>query len=307
MTDSTNPKDAIGRQKPGFDCIPPVALLHQGLAHANGGAKYGPMSWRETNVRASVYYNAMLRHLFAWWDVEDFAADSGIHHLGHMIASANILLDATAHRALVDDRPEPGTFAATVEAMTESRTPSVLTARASSADLRRAFAQAAESASGLTDEELEEMAPDFFTPPPHDEVEREIGEVAARILSCQDTDEAAGILRAYMLGELEFWTDEETEPEEHADTRDPRTFVDPTIDHEQLSVKVEKLISSAPHRNLALYNTWRAADDLGFHVSAYDQVQRTTLSLLIDNYMLSLGLSAREVRALVSEVVGGEQ
>lgn len=101
-----NPKTAIGISKAPLHFIPPVALVHLGLAMENGGAKYGLMNWRERTVSTSVYYDAIFRHLMAWWDGEDAAPDSGVHHLGHVMACCAIILDAAETTRLNDDRPD---------------------------------------------------------------------------------------------------------------------------------------------------------------------------------------------------------
>jgi hypothetical protein len=101
-----NPKTAIGVSKAPLHFIPPVALVHLGLAMENGGAKYGLMNWREFTVSSSVYYDAALRHLLAWWDGEDAAPDSKVHHLAHVMACCAIILDAAESTRLNDDRPD---------------------------------------------------------------------------------------------------------------------------------------------------------------------------------------------------------
>lgn len=108
---TTNPKDRLGLAKPGFTAIPPSALLFLGQAMQNGREKYGLMNWRDKEVLASVYVDAGLRHRLSWWDGEDEARDSLIHHLAHSMACDAILLDAIATGKLVDDRPARGTFA----------------------------------------------------------------------------------------------------------------------------------------------------------------------------------------------------
>ena len=115
----TNPKSVFGMAKPGISGIPPVALLHCGRGMEDGVNKYGLTNWREHSVSAAVYYNAAFRHLASWWDGEQNASDSGVHHLGHVMACCAILLDAEAGGCLIDDRPSiPGTFSAMVKAMT---------------------------------------------------------------------------------------------------------------------------------------------------------------------------------------------
>jgi hypothetical protein len=103
--EGVNPKDLLGMNKAPLDLVPPVATLHAAVAHFDGASKYGPYNWRNYPVKASIYIAAIKRHIDAYEDGEDFAGDSGAHHLGHAIAGCNILLDAIEHGQLVDDRP----------------------------------------------------------------------------------------------------------------------------------------------------------------------------------------------------------
>ena len=111
MTDlpDTNPKTIYGERKSPLGLIPLRALQAAAGAHALGAAKYGPWNWREHSVAASVYVNAILRHLKAWQEEEDDDPESGVSHLGHIMACCGILLDAQAQGKLVDDRPRKGT------------------------------------------------------------------------------------------------------------------------------------------------------------------------------------------------------
>ena len=117
----SNPKSVIGLSKPSFYAIPASALLHLGAAMADGERKYGLMNWRGNSVAASVYFDAKLRHTFAWWDArEELAPDSLVHHLGHDMACSAIILDAIATENLIDDRPAvPGAFARMVQEWTK--------------------------------------------------------------------------------------------------------------------------------------------------------------------------------------------
>ena len=58
--------------------------------------------------------------IIAFWDGENKAADSGIHHLGHVMACASILLDAESCGQLNDDRPLPGKAAVAISERTVS-------------------------------------------------------------------------------------------------------------------------------------------------------------------------------------------
>lgn len=87
-----------------FGNVPPIALYHLAKAMSDGEQKYGRFNWREKTATASVLYNAMMRHLLAWYSGEDNAVDSGVSHIGHIMANCAILLDAKLNNTLVDDR-----------------------------------------------------------------------------------------------------------------------------------------------------------------------------------------------------------
>lgn len=119
-TKPTNPKDLVGVKKlPMPSVVPPVAFAYLGWAMRDGARKYGPFNWREKGVRASVYTDAAMRHILAWWDGEEDAPDSKVHHLAHAMACLGILADAKHCDQLVDDRPKPGGFADLVEELRE--------------------------------------------------------------------------------------------------------------------------------------------------------------------------------------------
>ena len=101
-----NAKNSAGSKKAPLGTTPPIALIALGAAMDDGAKKYGPFNWRSTEVTASVFFNAMARHLLGWYCGEREAADSGIHHLAHLMGGAAIVLDAEFHNVLVDDRPK---------------------------------------------------------------------------------------------------------------------------------------------------------------------------------------------------------
>ena len=104
----SNPKTQYGIAKPGLSSVPPLALLAIGQVMANGSAKYGSMNWRDKPVSSSVYYDAAMRHLMAWWDGQDRDPESGLLHLAHAAANLCILLDADSGFWLRDNRPQFG-------------------------------------------------------------------------------------------------------------------------------------------------------------------------------------------------------
>jgi Domain of unknown function (DUF5664) len=116
----TNPKTRIGLTKPSMRGIPSAAMIHLGGAMADGIAKYGIFNWREHAVSASVYEDAIWRHLMAWRDGEDTAQDSGRHHLAHVMACCAIMLDAMENGKLNDDRGPRGNSPAIIARMTQA-------------------------------------------------------------------------------------------------------------------------------------------------------------------------------------------
>ena len=115
----TNPKDLLGLKKPPIGLIPSAGLIHEAMAMKNGAAKYGPFNFREKKVQAMIYADAAFRHLLAWIDGEEVAADSGVHHLGHARACMSILLDAQACGNLIDNRPAKGSASRLIKELTE--------------------------------------------------------------------------------------------------------------------------------------------------------------------------------------------
>ena len=101
-----NAKHAAGRAKWPFRHIPPVAIALEGKVMAAGADKYSPFNWGEGGVVASVYYDAAMRHLFAWFTGEDIDPESGLPHLSHARACLGILQDCDARGILEDDRPK---------------------------------------------------------------------------------------------------------------------------------------------------------------------------------------------------------
>jgi hypothetical protein len=101
----TNPKDAVGSTKPGVSAVPSPVLFFFAAAMFEGHLKYGGHNWRAMGVRASIYYNALWRHVSAWWCGENIDPDSGLPHLAKAMACLGILLDAQLNKQMSDDRP----------------------------------------------------------------------------------------------------------------------------------------------------------------------------------------------------------
>ena len=107
-TKPVNPKDKLGIKKVPLRLVASAGIIHEAMAMKNGAKKYGPHNWREHPVLASIYVDACMRHILGWYDGEEVAGDSGVHHLGHARACLGILLDAMENDKMIDDRPAKG-------------------------------------------------------------------------------------------------------------------------------------------------------------------------------------------------------
>jgi hypothetical protein len=85
-------------------CLPPRALMSIGRVLTLGAAKYSRDNWHKVRER-SRYYDALLRHLFAWWAGEDKDPESGESHLAHAGCCLMFLLELEEVGLAEDDRP----------------------------------------------------------------------------------------------------------------------------------------------------------------------------------------------------------
>ena len=106
----TNPKDAVGSSKVPMHLWPKTATVMGAMGLLEGALKYGRSNWRAVGIRASIYYDAIDRHMSAWFEGEDTDPDSGLPHLAHALASMGILVDAIAGDHFQDDRMYPAGY-----------------------------------------------------------------------------------------------------------------------------------------------------------------------------------------------------
>ena len=101
----SNPKDSVGVLKAPLSTVSAPVLAELGVAMLEGALKYGRHNYRVVGIRASVYYDATIRHLFSWWEGQDIDEDSGMSHITKAIASLCVLRDAMIQQKMEDDRP----------------------------------------------------------------------------------------------------------------------------------------------------------------------------------------------------------
>ena len=88
-----------------YDLIPADALEQLAGVYTMGARKYGDKNW-ERGLAFSRIYAAMMRHLQAWWQGEDYAEDDGQHHLSSVAWGAMALLHYHLSGPCEDDRPD---------------------------------------------------------------------------------------------------------------------------------------------------------------------------------------------------------
>jgi len=101
---STFRKDNQGKPCPSL--LPPRALLAVARVLTHGAAHYGRENWHKVTNR-STYFDALQRHLLAWWSGEDKDAGTGESHLAHAGCCLLFLLELEARgfTHVEDDRP----------------------------------------------------------------------------------------------------------------------------------------------------------------------------------------------------------
>tara|TARA_R110002051_G_scaffold99005_2_gene169367 strand:- start:1234 stop:1614 length:381 start_codon:yes stop_codon:yes gene_type:complete len=101
----SNPKEIAGSKKASLSCIPPYALIELGRVHEIGASKYGRFNWCDAGVTASTYYDAIQRHILAWYSGEETDDEDKMSHLSHIMACCAVLLDSQKLGIMNDDRP----------------------------------------------------------------------------------------------------------------------------------------------------------------------------------------------------------
>lgn len=103
---TTNPKlvQALKDGKVPMEYLVYSVLHDDAKVHKSGADKYGERNWRKSEILASTYEGAILRHFLAWASGEDLDPESGLPHLSHVRACCAIVLDSAKCGTLIDDR-----------------------------------------------------------------------------------------------------------------------------------------------------------------------------------------------------------
>lgn len=94
--------------KPQLGLVPGSLILAVGTILTFGAGKYGKHNWRK-GLAWSRPYDAMLRHLVAWYDGESFDLETGKSHLWHAACELAFLIEYEQKGVGHDDRYIPQT------------------------------------------------------------------------------------------------------------------------------------------------------------------------------------------------------
>lgn len=116
----SNPKAAFGSRKGHLSVVPmamaayagvtltthhPAVLFYFGLGMLEGACKYGSHNYRVAGSKASVYYNATMRHLADHYSGLVIDAESGLPSIIKAATSVLVVLDVHYLGLVTDDRP----------------------------------------------------------------------------------------------------------------------------------------------------------------------------------------------------------
>lgn len=106
----SNPKDNAATSRLALSLFPQTAIAYGALAMTEGDCKYGGYNYRVAGVNASIYVDALFRHVFKWYNGEECDPITKVPHLGNAIACLAVMIDAIEKdkgRGIIfkDDRP----------------------------------------------------------------------------------------------------------------------------------------------------------------------------------------------------------
>lgn len=89
--------------KPKLGLVPKSLIWAVGTILTFGADKYGDHNWR-SGLAWSRVYDALLRHLTAWWSGENLDKESGKSHLWHAACELAFLIEYEEAKGGIDDR-----------------------------------------------------------------------------------------------------------------------------------------------------------------------------------------------------------
>lgn len=96
-------KDDSG--KPEFELLPFELLSGVNKILQYGRDKYGIENWKKDGFQLSRAYNALFRHMIAFWNGEDIDKESGLSHLDHAMCNLLFMKYHLLNKPESDNRP----------------------------------------------------------------------------------------------------------------------------------------------------------------------------------------------------------
>ena len=94
--DAAKEKPTLGvkfdRNKPMWSLVPPGPMEEVVEVLTYGANKYSPDNWQHVDDPDTRYFNAAMRHIWAWRQGEQFDAESHKSHLAHAVCCLLFLL-----------------------------------------------------------------------------------------------------------------------------------------------------------------------------------------------------------------------
>lgn len=81
------------KEKTRFGLLPPLALEETAKVLTLGAQKYEPENWRYVDNGVERYFDALLRHVWAWKKGDTLDDETNLHHLAHAICCAMFIID----------------------------------------------------------------------------------------------------------------------------------------------------------------------------------------------------------------------
>lgn len=94
-----------GQKDVQLHCLPWEGLQELGRVYTFGSNKYADYNFRK-GYKWSLSFDALQRHLWAFWSRQDRDGESGLHHMAHVAWHALCLLLFSITGKGEDDRPD---------------------------------------------------------------------------------------------------------------------------------------------------------------------------------------------------------
>lgn len=91
--------------KPEYEMLPLELLSGVNKILQYGAKKYSVNNWKKQDFQMSRAYNALLRHMIAFWNGEDKDKESGLSHLDHAMCNLLFLKYHHMYTPGCDNRP----------------------------------------------------------------------------------------------------------------------------------------------------------------------------------------------------------